>query len=144
MAAISLQKSALDNVNMDYKGLESTILVPRCVPGLPEKGSILYHLGLQKKLAFAGFFCTFAYYECERTTSCRCLRTGAGLRAKESKGPGEPDPRVSCRRSANDDNRARRAHCVAGSPKSALRGWESISGTAIPLRTTSTTPIPSP
>ena len=24
MAAISLQKSALDNVNMDYKGLEST------------------------------------------------------------------------------------------------------------------------
>ena len=43
MAAISLQKSALDNVNMDYKGLESTFLVPRCVPGLPGKGSILYH-----------------------------------------------------------------------------------------------------
>ena len=40
---------ALDSVNMDYKGLESTFWVPRSYPSPPEKGSILYHLGLQEK-----------------------------------------------------------------------------------------------
>jgi hypothetical protein len=31
-------------INLDYKGLESTFLVPRCVPDLPEKGSIAFKL----------------------------------------------------------------------------------------------------
>ena len=30
-------------------------------------------MGLQKKLAFAGFFCTFAYYECERISISQCV-----------------------------------------------------------------------
>jgi hypothetical protein len=41
----------LGSLNVDYTGLESTFLVPRYAQGLPEKGSILYHLGLQKTLA---------------------------------------------------------------------------------------------
>ncbi len=48
MATISLQKSALDNVNMDYKGLESTFWAPIFFPDPLEKGSILCHLGLPK------------------------------------------------------------------------------------------------
>ena len=37
MAAISLQKSALDNVNMDYKGLESTFEFPDPLQVFKEK-----------------------------------------------------------------------------------------------------------
>ena len=47
---------AKDDVNVDYRGLESTFGVPRSSPGPPGKGSTKCHLGLRKSIAVAMLF----------------------------------------------------------------------------------------
>ena len=47
---------AKDDVNVDYRGLESTFGVPRSSPGPPGKGSTKCHLGLRKCQAAAWHF----------------------------------------------------------------------------------------